>query len=100
MSDPRGGCPELDERILDSVFAPSPDAPLERHLAVCERCRRARDLYLRAADGIAGALAAEDVALAAPAPVAPRRRMSAAAAVAAAAAFAIAASWLVIRGVG
>jgi hypothetical protein len=67
MSDLRDGCPEFDERLLDSVFAPAPDAPLERHLASCGRCRHARDLYLRAADGIAGALAMGD-AVAAPAP--------------------------------
>jgi hypothetical protein len=97
MSDARGGCPELDERILDSVFAPAPDAPLERHLAVCDRCRRARDLYLRAADGIAGALAAEDVQVAAlPRPAPPRRLLVAAAAAAVVVAIA-AIGWLAMH---
>ena len=94
MTETRDGCPEFDERILDSVFAPAPDAPLERHLAVCERCRRARDLYLRSADGIAGALAAEDVV------AAPRARFSGrrwAAAAAVVAAIVTAAAWFLMR---
>ncbi len=41
-----GGCPEFDERIMESVFAPAPDAVLDGHLADCERCRAARDLNL------------------------------------------------------
>ena len=94
MPETWDGCREFDERILDSVFAPAPDAPLERHLAACERCRRARDLYLRSADGIAGALAVEDVV------TAPRRRSSSrwiAAAAAIVAAIVTTAAWFLAR---
>ncbi|MEW6745656.1 MAG: carboxypeptidase regulatory-like domain-containing protein [Planctomycetota bacterium] len=50
------GCAEFDARLIDSVFAPSPDAELDRHLSQCERCRCARDRYLRTADALGAAL--------------------------------------------
>jgi len=44
------GCAEFDERLLEAAFAPTLDAELDRHLARCGRCTRARDLYLTTAD--------------------------------------------------
>lgn len=64
MDDPRNGCPDFDERLVQSLFAPSPDAGLDRHVAACARCRSARAAYLETGDaivaafGLAGAAAA------------------------------------------
>ncbi len=67
MSEPLDGCPEFDERLLESAFQAYPDAPLDAHLQTCERCRRARDLYLRTGEALASAFAR-------PRPLSRRRR--------------------------
>jgi protocatechuate 3,4-dioxygenase beta subunit len=50
------GCTEFDERLLEAAFGPTIDASLDRHIARCSRCARARDLYLTTADVLAGVL--------------------------------------------
>lgn len=52
MRDQLDGCTEFDLRVLDSVFAPAPDAELDRHLSTCPRCTRARRHYLRTSDAL------------------------------------------------
>jgi protocatechuate 3,4-dioxygenase beta subunit len=50
------GCAEFDERLLEAAFAPTLDAELDRHIARCSRCARARDMYLTTADVLSIAL--------------------------------------------
>jgi hypothetical protein len=51
------GCPEFDADLLESAFAPTVHAPLDRHLSTCARCRVAREKYLRTNDALSAAFA-------------------------------------------
>jgi hypothetical protein len=45
MTDRLDGCPEFDERLLESAFSAPVDHELDAHVAACARCRSARARY-------------------------------------------------------
>jgi len=63
MGERSDACPEFEERVLESVFAPAPDAALDAHLASCDRCRRAREGFVRASQALHQALASAEEGL-------------------------------------